>query len=65
MVHCGGGRLARRGAAEGGRLPHCWATQGWAFHDGLISHGSPVSVLEWIMLDDPTDLEKATGLTLH
>jgi uncharacterized protein (DUF885 family) len=30
------------------------------FHDDLISHGSlPVSVLEWIMLDDPTDLEKA------
>ncbi len=30
------------------------------FHDELISHGSlPVSVLEWIMLDDPTDLDNA------
>ncbi|MGH8092416.1 MAG: DUF885 domain-containing protein [Chthoniobacterales bacterium] len=30
------------------------------FHDDLISHGSlPVSVLEWIMLDDPTDVETA------
>ena len=37
-----------------------------AFHDDLISHGSlPVSVLEWIMLDDPADLEAATGLKLH
>ena len=30
------------------------------FHDDLISHGSlPVSILEWIMLDDPTAMEKA------
>ena len=36
------------------------------FHDDLIANGSlPVSVIEWIMLNDPTDLEKATGLTLH
>lgn len=35
------------------------------FHDELIAHGSlPVSVLEWIMLDDPASLEKATGKTL-
>ncbi|HJW95800.1 MAG TPA: DUF885 domain-containing protein [Thermoanaerobaculia bacterium] len=31
------------------------------FHDELIAHGSlPVSVLEWIILDDPSSLEKAT-----
>jgi len=36
-----------------------------AFHDELIAHGSlPVSVLEWIILDDPSSLEKATGKTL-
>src|SRR5436305_2755722 len=30
------------------------------FHDELISHGSlPVSILEWIMLDDPSSLEQA------
>jgi uncharacterized protein (DUF885 family) len=30
------------------------------FHDDLISHGSlPVSILEWIMLEDPTDVERA------
>ena len=30
------------------------------FHDELISHGSlPVSVIEWIMLDDPSEVEKA------
>ncbi len=30
------------------------------FHDELISHGSlPLSVVEWIMLDDPSDVEKA------
>ena len=35
------------------------------FHDELIAHGSlPVSVLEWIILDDPSSLEKATGKTL-
>jgi len=36
------------------------------FHDDLIANGSlPLSVTEWIMLNDPSDLEKATGLTLH
>jgi uncharacterized protein (DUF885 family) len=36
------------------------------FHDDLIANGSlPLSVVEWIMLNDPSDLEKATGLTLH
>jgi uncharacterized protein (DUF885 family) len=35
------------------------------FHDDLIAHGSlPVAVLEWILLDDATDLEKATGMKL-
>jgi len=35
------------------------------FHDDLIAHGSlPVAVLEWILLDDPTNLEKATGMKL-
>jgi uncharacterized protein (DUF885 family) len=35
------------------------------FHDDLIANGSlPVSVIEWIILDDPTSLEKATGKTL-
>jgi uncharacterized protein (DUF885 family) len=35
------------------------------FHDDLIAHGSlPVAVLEWILLDDPTSLKKATGLNL-
>jgi uncharacterized protein (DUF885 family) len=35
------------------------------FHDDLIGQGSlPVSVLEWILLDDPTSLEAATGLKL-
>lgn len=30
------------------------------FHDELISHGSlPVSILKWIMLDDPSDVEQA------
>ncbi|HEY3661696.1 MAG TPA: DUF885 domain-containing protein [Chthoniobacterales bacterium] len=30
------------------------------FHDELISHGSlPLSVIEWIMLDDPSAVEKA------
>jgi Bacterial protein of unknown function (DUF885). len=33
------------------------------FHDDLLANGSlPVSVLEWILLDDSTDLEKATGM---
>jgi uncharacterized protein (DUF885 family) len=36
------------------------------FHDELLSHGSlPLSVIAWIMLDDPSDLEKATGMKLH
>ncbi|HYU23630.1 MAG TPA: DUF885 domain-containing protein, partial [Thermoanaerobaculia bacterium] len=35
------------------------------FHDDLIAHGSlPVAMLEWILLDDPTNLEKATGMKL-
>ena len=35
------------------------------FHDDLIAHGSlPVAVLEWILLDDPNNLEKATGMKL-
>ena len=30
------------------------------FHDELVSHGSlPLSVVEWIMLDDPSAVEKA------
>jgi len=36
------------------------------FHDDLIASGSlPLSVKTWILLDDPSELEKATGLTLH
>ena len=36
------------------------------FHDDLIANGSlPLSVVQWIILSDPSDLEKATGLTLH
>jgi uncharacterized protein (DUF885 family) len=36
------------------------------FHDDLIAHGTlPLSVVEWILLDDPASLEKATGLRLH
>ncbi|MDQ6800314.1 MAG: DUF885 domain-containing protein [Acidobacteriota bacterium] len=36
------------------------------FHDDLIANGSlPVSVIQWILLNDPADLEKATGLKLH
>jgi len=31
------------------------------FHDDLIKNGSlPISVIEWILLDDPSSLEKAT-----
>jgi len=31
------------------------------FHDELVSHGSlPLSIIKWIMLDDPSDVEKAT-----
>jgi uncharacterized protein (DUF885 family) len=36
------------------------------FHDDLIAHGTlPLSVVEWILLDDPSSLEKATGMTLR
>jgi uncharacterized protein (DUF885 family) len=36
------------------------------FHDDLIANGSvPVSVIQWILLDDPADLETATGLKLR
>jgi uncharacterized protein (DUF885 family) len=36
------------------------------FHDDLIAHGTiPLSVVEWILLDDPTSLEKATGMKLR
>jgi len=36
------------------------------FHDELLSHGSlPLSVIAWIMLDDPADLERATGMKLR
>jgi uncharacterized protein (DUF885 family) len=32
------------------------------FHDDLIKNGSlPVSVIEWILLDDPTSIQKATA----
>ena len=30
------------------------------FHDELIKHGSlPLSIVKWIILDDPSDVEKA------
>ena len=30
------------------------------YHDDLIKHGSlPLSMVEWILLDDPTSIEKA------
>ena len=33
------------------------------FHDRLISYGSlPVSVIEWLMLDDPSQVESALGV---
>ncbi len=36
------------------------------FHDDLIASGSlPLSVQQWILLDDPSDLEKVTGLRLR
>jgi uncharacterized protein (DUF885 family) len=36
------------------------------FHDDLLANGSlPVAVLSWILLDDPSDVESATGLKLH
>ncbi|MGZ7032147.1 MAG: DUF885 domain-containing protein, partial [Thermoanaerobaculia bacterium] len=35
------------------------------FHDDLISYGGlPLSVIEWLLLDDPSSLEKATGMKL-
>jgi uncharacterized protein (DUF885 family) len=35
------------------------------FHDDLIAQGSlPVSILTWILLDDPNEIEQATGLKL-
>jgi uncharacterized protein (DUF885 family) len=35
------------------------------FHDDLLAQGSlPVSILTWILLDDPSEIEKATGLKL-
>ena len=35
------------------------------FHDDLIANGGlPLSVVEWLLLDDPSTLEKATGLDL-
>jgi uncharacterized protein (DUF885 family) len=36
------------------------------FHDDLLANGSlPLSIQQWILLDDPTDVERATGLKLH
>lgn len=36
------------------------------FHDDLMANGSiPISVQEWILLDDPSGLEKVTGLKLR
>jgi uncharacterized protein (DUF885 family) len=33
------------------------------FHDDLIANGSlPVSILTWILLDDPSEIERATGM---
>ena len=35
------------------------------FHDDLIANGSlPVSILTWILLDDPSEIEQATGMKL-
>ncbi|HSY51787.1 MAG TPA: DUF885 domain-containing protein [Thermoanaerobaculia bacterium] len=35
------------------------------FHDDLIAHGSlPVSILTWILLDDPSEIESVTGMKL-
>ena len=32
------------------------------FHDDLIKNGSlPVSIIEWILLDDDTSIKKAMG----
>jgi uncharacterized protein (DUF885 family) len=36
------------------------------FHDDLISYGSlPVSIVQWLLLDDPGEVEKATGMKFH
>lgn len=36
------------------------------FHDDLLATGSlPISVVQWILLDDPSDLEKVTRLKLQ
>jgi hypothetical protein len=36
------------------------------FHDELLKHGSlPLSVVSWLLLDDPGDLETVTGLKLR
>ena len=36
------------------------------FHDDFLANGGiPISAQEWILLDDPTSLEKVTGLRLH
>ena len=36
------------------------------FHDDLLANGSiPISVQQWILLNDPSDLEKVTGLNLR
>ncbi|MDP9361532.1 MAG: DUF885 domain-containing protein [Acidobacteriota bacterium] len=33
------------------------------FHDDLLANGSlPVSILTWILLDDPSEIERATGM---
>jgi uncharacterized protein (DUF885 family) len=33
-----------------------------AFHDELLKNGSlPLSIVEWLMLDDPSTLERALG----
>jgi len=35
------------------------------FHDDLLANGSlPVSIQTWILLDDPSEIEKASGLKL-
>jgi len=35
------------------------------FHDDLLANGTlPLSVVEWLLLDDPSSLEKATGMKL-
>jgi uncharacterized protein (DUF885 family) len=36
------------------------------FHDDLLANGSlPVAIQTWILLDDASEVEKATGLKLH